>query len=115
MCERPPTTAIVAGPDGCRGSACAELAALLTLMTPGEIVQLRFEIEQGVEMGRPSLLVASATKTVDGTMEATVVGRCVQQKAARAPSICKNYSLYTPGAGDLWRVTEGDSPNMNLY
>ena len=52
-------------------------AALLTSMAPGENVQLHFEIEQGVEMGQPSLLIASGTKTAEGPVEATVGGGCV--------------------------------------
>jgi trans-2,3-dihydro-3-hydroxyanthranilate isomerase len=58
------------------GSACAALAALLTSMA-GENVQLHFEIEQGVEMGLPSLLIASGTKTAEGQVKATVGGSCV--------------------------------------
>jgi trans-2,3-dihydro-3-hydroxyanthranilate isomerase len=46
-------------------------------MAPSENAQLHFEIEQGVEMGLPSLLIASGTKTVEGPVEATVGGGCV--------------------------------------
>jgi trans-2,3-dihydro-3-hydroxyanthranilate isomerase len=63
--------------DPATGSACAALAALLTSMAPGENVDLHYEIEQGVEMGRPSLLIASARKTGEGPVEATVAGSCV--------------------------------------
>ena len=63
--------------DPATGSACAALAALLTSMAPGENVDLHYEIEQGVEMGRPSLLIASARKTAEGPVEATVAGDCV--------------------------------------
>lgn len=63
--------------DPATGSACAALAALLTSMAPGENVDLHYEIEQGVEMGRPSLIVASGRKTAEGPVEATVAGRCV--------------------------------------
>ncbi|MSP03410.1 MAG: PhzF family phenazine biosynthesis protein [Acetobacteraceae bacterium] len=63
--------------DPATGSACAALAALLTSLAPGVNVALHYEIEQGVEMGRPSLLIASARKTVEGPVEATVAGGCV--------------------------------------
>ncbi len=63
--------------DPATGSACAALAALLTSMAPGENVDLHYEIEQGVEIGRPSLLIASARKTGEGPVEATVAGSCV--------------------------------------
>ncbi len=63
--------------DPATGSACAALAALLTSMAPGESVDLHYEIEQGVEMGRPSLLIASGRKTAEGPVEATVAGDCV--------------------------------------
>jgi trans-2,3-dihydro-3-hydroxyanthranilate isomerase len=63
--------------DPATGSACAALAALLTSMAPGENVDLHYEIEQGVEMGRPSLLIASGRKTAEGPVQATVAGSCV--------------------------------------
>ena len=42
--------------DPATGSANAALAALLTSLAPGENVDLHYEIEQGVEMGRPSFI-----------------------------------------------------------
>jgi trans-2,3-dihydro-3-hydroxyanthranilate isomerase len=63
--------------DPATGSACAALAGLLTSMATGENAELHFEIEQGIEMGRPSLLIASGTKTAEGLVTATVGGRCV--------------------------------------
>ncbi len=63
--------------DPATGSANAALAALLTSLAPGENVHLHFEIEQGVEMGRPSQIIASARKTGEGPVEATVSGSCV--------------------------------------
>jgi trans-2,3-dihydro-3-hydroxyanthranilate isomerase len=63
--------------DPATGSANAALAALLTSLAPGENVALHFEIEQGVEMGRPSQIIASARKTAEGPVEATVAGSCV--------------------------------------
>jgi trans-2,3-dihydro-3-hydroxyanthranilate isomerase len=63
--------------DPATGSANAALAALLTSLAPGENVDLHYEIEQGVEMGRPSQLLASASKTAEGAVLATVAGSCV--------------------------------------
>jgi trans-2,3-dihydro-3-hydroxyanthranilate isomerase len=66
--------------DPATGSANAALAALLTSLAPGENVDLHYEIEQGVEMGRPSLIIASGRKTAEGPVESTVAGGCVPVK-----------------------------------
>jgi trans-2,3-dihydro-3-hydroxyanthranilate isomerase len=63
--------------DPATGSANAALAALLTSLAPGENADLAFEILQGVEMGRPSTIIASARKTAEGPVLATVEGNCV--------------------------------------
>jgi trans-2,3-dihydro-3-hydroxyanthranilate isomerase len=63
--------------DPATGSAAAALAALLTSLAPGDNVDLHYEIEQGVEMGRPSQIVASASKTSEGPVVATVAGSCM--------------------------------------
>lgn len=63
--------------DPATGSANAALAALLTSFAPGEDVDLAFDIEQGVEMGRPSRILATARKTAEGPVSATVAGACV--------------------------------------
>jgi trans-2,3-dihydro-3-hydroxyanthranilate isomerase len=63
--------------DPATGSANAALAALLTSIAPGDNVDMHYEIEQGIEMGRPSLIIASARKTPEGPVEATVAGNCV--------------------------------------
>ena len=63
--------------DPATGSANAALAALLTSLAPGENADLSYEIVQGVEMGRPSLIIASASKTAEGPVLATVEGNCV--------------------------------------
>ena len=63
--------------DPATGSAAATLAALLTSMAPGDNVDLLYAIEQGVEMGRPSLIIASAVKTGEGPVSASVAGSCV--------------------------------------
>jgi len=63
--------------DPATGSANAALAALLTSMAPGENVDLHYAITQGVEMGRPSEIVAGARKTAEGPVLASVAGNCV--------------------------------------
>jgi trans-2,3-dihydro-3-hydroxyanthranilate isomerase len=63
--------------DPATGSAAAALAALLTSLAPGDDVDLQYAIEQGVEMGRPSLIIASARKTAEGPVSASVAGSCV--------------------------------------
>ncbi len=63
--------------DPATGAANAALSALLTSLAPGEDVALHFEIEQGIEMGRPSLIIGGARKTAEGAVLATVAGSCV--------------------------------------
>jgi trans-2,3-dihydro-3-hydroxyanthranilate isomerase len=63
--------------DPATGSANAALAALLTSLAPGENADLTYEIEQGMEMGRPSQIIAAARKTAEGPVLATVAGSCV--------------------------------------
>jgi trans-2,3-dihydro-3-hydroxyanthranilate isomerase len=63
--------------DPATGSAACALAALLTSIAPGENVNLQYAIEQGVEMGRPSLIIAAAVKTAEGPVTASVAGTCV--------------------------------------
>jgi trans-2,3-dihydro-3-hydroxyanthranilate isomerase len=63
--------------DPATGSANAALAALLTSLAPGENVDLTYDIAQGIEMGRPSRIVATARKTAEGPVSATVAGSCV--------------------------------------
>ena len=60
--------------DPATGSASATLAALTLSLGSEEAVA--FEITQGVEMGRPSLLHVAARR-VDGEIRATVGGGCV--------------------------------------
>lgn len=61
--------------DPATGSANAALAAFL--LSLGSVNEARFEIAQGVELGRPSRLLASARRAADG-IRATVGGGCVQ-------------------------------------
>ena len=60
--------------DPATGSAATPLAALL--LSFGKEQSASFEITQGVEMGRPSLLRVAARRTADG-IRATVGGGCV--------------------------------------
>jgi trans-2,3-dihydro-3-hydroxyanthranilate isomerase len=60
--------------DPATGSANAALAALLLSLT--RQAEARYEITQGVEMGRPSLLRMTAIRGPDG-IRATVGGECV--------------------------------------
>lgn len=63
--------------DPATGSANAALSALLTSLAPGENDNMHFEIRQGVEMGRPSLIIGGGVKTAEGPVSATVAGSCV--------------------------------------
>ncbi len=60
--------------DPATGSAATPLAALLLSLTPEQ--EQRYEIDQGVEMGRPSRLSCTARRASDG-IRATVGGTCV--------------------------------------
>lgn len=60
--------------DPATGSANAPLAALLLSLTSDQ--NCSFEVVQGVEMGRPSLLHVTAHRASDG-IRATVAGTCV--------------------------------------
>jgi trans-2,3-dihydro-3-hydroxyanthranilate isomerase len=60
--------------DAATGSAATPLAALLLSLTKDS--KRRYDITQGVEMGRPSLLACSAWRAGDG-IRANVGGGCV--------------------------------------
>ena len=60
--------------DPATGSAATPLAALL--LSLGQQSEARYDIAQGVEMGRPSRLLCTAHRTTDG-IRATVGGQCV--------------------------------------
>ena len=60
--------------DAATGSAATPLAAILLSLTTDS--EQRYSIVQGVEMGRPSLLLASAHRAEDG-IRAAVGGNCV--------------------------------------
>ncbi len=61
--------------DAATGSAATPLAALLLSLTDKQ--EQRYDIVQGVEMGRPSLLLTRAHRAADG-IHASVGGKCVQ-------------------------------------
>jgi trans-2,3-dihydro-3-hydroxyanthranilate isomerase len=67
--------------DAATGSAATPLAALL--LSLGKEQSAAFDIVQGVEMGRPSLLKAVAHRAPDG-IRATVSGGCVQVLSGKA-------------------------------
>jgi trans-2,3-dihydro-3-hydroxyanthranilate isomerase len=60
--------------DPATGSANATLGALLLALSGAETAS--FTVNQGVEMGRPSLLRVAAWRTANGVL-ASVAGRCV--------------------------------------
>ena len=60
--------------DAATGSAATPLAALL--LSLGKANAARYDITQGVEMGRPSLLACTARRASDG-IRASVGGGCV--------------------------------------
>jgi trans-2,3-dihydro-3-hydroxyanthranilate isomerase len=61
--------------DPATGSANVALAGLLASLEPAADLMLGLRIAQGIEMGRPSLLDASAEKR-GGTVVATRIGGC---------------------------------------
>jgi trans-2,3-dihydro-3-hydroxyanthranilate isomerase len=67
--------------DAATGSAATPLASLL--LSFGKEESAAFDIVQGVEMGRPSLLKTTARRTPDG-IRATVSGGCVQVLSGKA-------------------------------
>jgi trans-2,3-dihydro-3-hydroxyanthranilate isomerase len=63
--------------DPATGSANVALAGLLASLRPEPDLSLDIRIAQGVEMGRPSLLDASADKRGGEVIETRIGGRCV--------------------------------------
>ncbi len=76
----------------------AGFPALLTSLAPGENVDLTYDIEQGMEMGRPSRIVATAAKTAEGPVSPpfagppTCLGRLTKMLPIRERS-CTPHSL----------------------
>jgi trans-2,3-dihydro-3-hydroxyanthranilate isomerase len=63
--------------DPATGSANVALAGLLASLRPEPDLVLQLRIAQGVEMGRPSLLEASAEKCCGTVSKTRIGGRCV--------------------------------------
>ncbi len=63
--------------DPATGSANAALAALLAKLAPEDDGMFRLAVAQGVEMGRPSLLLTTVEKLGGAIMSVRVGGRCV--------------------------------------
>jgi len=64
--------------DPATGSATAAAAALLADLDPAKDGELKLRIGQGVDMGRPSLLLTRVRKQGGGVVSAHVGGSCVQ-------------------------------------
>lgn len=63
--------------DPATGSASAALGAFLTSLEGDADTTTRIHIEQGVEMGRPSLIVVDARKSSSTVDSVTIEGRCI--------------------------------------
>jgi trans-2,3-dihydro-3-hydroxyanthranilate isomerase len=63
--------------DPATGSAAGALGALLTSLRLEAAGDFALAIEQGVEMGRPSLIEATARKAGGAVVAVTISGRCV--------------------------------------
>jgi trans-2,3-dihydro-3-hydroxyanthranilate isomerase len=69
--------------DPATGSAAVALGGLLALRDPRPDADLRWTIEQGIEMGRPSLLYAEAEKRGGAVTAARVGGAAVRVSEGR--------------------------------
>ncbi|MGC1522363.1 MAG: PhzF family phenazine biosynthesis protein [Steroidobacteraceae bacterium] len=63
--------------DPATGSACAAAIALLTSFTAEDRGEFAWRIHQGVDMGRPSLLLGRTTKNHGSVVGTHIGGRCV--------------------------------------
>lgn len=63
--------------DPATGSASAALGAFLTALQSEPDMTVRIDIEQGVEMGRPSAIAVFAEKTAGQVHSVSIEGRCV--------------------------------------
>ena len=63
--------------DPATGSAAAATAALLSTLARDGQIERSWRIHQGVDMGRPSVLMARTTRRNDGFEGVHVAGRCV--------------------------------------
>lgn len=64
--------------DPATGSASAALGAFLVSLQPEADMGARIDIEQGVEMGRPSAITVTARKTGGQVNSVTIEGSCVE-------------------------------------
>jgi trans-2,3-dihydro-3-hydroxyanthranilate isomerase len=69
------------GEDPATGSAAAAVTALLADLAPGTDVEVETRITQGVEQGRPSLLLGRARKHAGIVDCAQVAGACIEVMA----------------------------------
>jgi trans-2,3-dihydro-3-hydroxyanthranilate isomerase len=69
--------------DPATGSANVALVGLLASLRPERDISLRLRIAQGIEMGRPSLLEASAEKRDGKVVQTRIGGRCVAVMAGK--------------------------------
>ena len=65
------------GEDAATGSAGAALTALLASLDPAADLELKLDIHQGLEMGRPSLMKGEASKRHGQVTAARIGGPCV--------------------------------------
>jgi trans-2,3-dihydro-3-hydroxyanthranilate isomerase len=63
--------------DPATGSACAAAIALLTSFMSADRAEFAWRIHQGVDMGRPSLLLGRTTKSQGAVTATHIGGRCV--------------------------------------
>ncbi len=63
--------------DPATGSASAALAALLGASDPASNGEIRLTIEQGVEMGRRSVIELAVSKSGGSVTDVRISGRCV--------------------------------------
>jgi trans-2,3-dihydro-3-hydroxyanthranilate isomerase len=66
------------GEDPATGSATAAAAALLAFLSVEQNAEFKLRVGQGVDMGRPSLLLTRVRKQSGGVDSVHVGGRCVQ-------------------------------------
>jgi trans-2,3-dihydro-3-hydroxyanthranilate isomerase len=63
--------------DPATGSACAAAIALLATLDPRDRAERSWRIHQGVDMGRPSLLLGRTAKNQGAVISTHIGGRCV--------------------------------------
>lgn len=63
--------------DPATGSACAAAIALLATVDPRDRAERSWRIHQGVDMGRPSLLLGRTAKNQGAVISTHIGGRCV--------------------------------------